>query len=513
MEIGRISKRFLFRGIGFRGIGRPRRHWLIVVAAVTALVLPQVFQPAAQATDPATGPVQPWEAAANAAVVGVAPSTGGIYLTSTIGEARTAYDQTESQATSAAVDLGGLGYVLASTSLCGQSYSLSKQPQPLTADSTDGASDKTAQAQLYPGLTTPQGTGIEHVSVSPNPEQATASTSPVTQSVPGLLDVEGVAQSDVHYLQGQAQQADASVSEDVSLLGGKVTIAGLKWSASQQRGASAPGSTATFSYASININGLAPLPVSIPGTVPFDSAVKTVNDALATVGISITPPVQTVDPGTGGISMSPLHVRFSGSALDDDLANPTVGPLTQLTNLINGQVTYGGDCTNLKDLLGALTSGPETVLDLVVSSLSGSGGVDLYFGGASADTIAAPAFSNPFDDAGLFAQSPLPPTALSGAGVSTNPDLTTGPLANEPSVAAANPVTAPATVQPEQSVVSPAGVVKCITTNPTGGHGCWRGVGTWAGAAAVLLGGGLLTADIVYGRRRPRPRRRRRLVH
>lgn len=507
MEITRISKEVLLRGIG-----RPRRHWLIVVAGATALVLPQVFQPAAHATDPAAGPVQPWEAAANAAVVGVAPSTGGIYLTSTIGEARTAYDQTESQATSAAVDLGGLGYVLASTSLCGQSYSLSKQPQPLTADSTDGASDKTAQAQLYPGVTTPQGTGVEHVSVSPDPEQATASTSPIAQSVPGLVDVEGVAQSDVHYLQGQAQQADASVSEDVSLLGGKVTIAGLKWNASQQRGTSAPGSTATFSYASISITGLAPLPISIPGTVPFDSAVKTVNDVLATVGISITPPAQTVDPGTGGISMSPLHVRFSGSALDDDLASPAVGPLTQLTNLVNGQVTYGGDCTDLKNLLGALTSGPETVLDLVVSGFSGSGGVDLYFGGASADTIAAPDFSDPFDVSGSFAQSPLPPTALPGAVDSTSSDLGSAPVASLPSAASVNTVTAPGTVQPGRSVLSPAGVVKCITTNPTGGHGCWRGVGTWAGAAAVLLGGGLLAADIVYGRRRPRPQRRRRLI-
>lgn len=476
-----------------------------------ALVLPQVFQPAAHATSTDT-PVQPWEAAANSAVVGVAPSTGGIYLTSTIGEAHAAYDQTESQATSAAVDLGGLGYVLASTNLCGQSYALSKQPQSLTADSTDGASDKTTQAQLYPGLTAPPGTGTEHVDVSPNPEHAQAQTSSVAQSVPGMVDVEGIAQSEVRYAEGQAQQADASVTEDLSLLGGKVVIDGLKWTASQERGASAADNAAGFSYGSVSITGFGGMPVTIPGSVPFVAAVKTVNDVLATVGITVTPPSQSVDAGTGGISMSPLHVRFSGSALDDDLASPAFGPLTQLVNLANGQVTYGGDCTKLKDLLGELTSGPETVLDLLVSGFSGSGGVDLYFGGASADTIAAPSFSDPFAFSGSIGQSALPPSALPGVSNAANPDLGTSAVAAPVAVAPDNPVQTPAGAQPLRSVVSPAGVVRCVTTNPAGGHGCWRGVGTWAGAIAVIIGAGLLAGDVVYGRRRPRPRRRRRPV-
>ncbi|HET7522536.1 MAG TPA: hypothetical protein VFJ79_00170, partial [Acidimicrobiales bacterium] len=374
-----------------------RRNGMVLLVGIGALALPQILGPPARAADS----VQPWEAAANAAVVGVAPSTGGIYLTSTVGEAHAAYDQTESQATSAAVDLGGLGYVLASLSFCGQtSYPLSKQPQALVADSTDGASDKTAQAQLYPGLTTPPGTGTEHVAVSPAPEQADAQTYPVAQSIPGVLDVQGVAESEVRYVAGQSQQADASVSEDVSLLGGKVTIEGLKWSASQQRGAAAPTGTASFSYGSVTITALGGLPVSIPGSVPFDTAMKAVNDALATVGITVAPPARSVDPGTGAISISPLQLHFSGSALDDDLASPAIGPLTQIVNLANGQVSHGSDCTNLKELLGQLTSGPETLLDLIVSSFSGAGAVDVYLGGASAETIPSPGFSNPFDFSG-----------------------------------------------------------------------------------------------------------------
>lgn len=502
MEVAGTPNRVPPRG----GARARRRDGLILLLGATALALPQVITPAARATVP----VQPWEAAANAAVLGVAPSTGGIYLTSTLGEAHAAYDQTESQATSAFVDLGGLGYVLSSLSFCGQSYPLSKQPQLLTADSGNGASSKTAQAQLYPGVTTPTGTGAENVSVSPNPEQAEARTYSLAESVPGLVDIEGVSQSDVRYVEGQSQEADATVTEDLSLLGGKVTVEGLKWNANQKRGMSAADSAAAFSYGSVNISGLGSLPVTIPGSVPFDTAIKVVNDALATVGIALTPPSQSTDPGTGSISISPLHLHFSGSALDDDIVSPSVGPLTQLVNLVNGQVTHGGNCTNLKDLLGELSSGPETVLDLLVSGFSGSGGVDLYLGGASAETIAAPDYTNPFDATDSFSQSPLPPTALPGISATSNPDLGSQ-SAGPPALPAGNQVPVKAT-PPGRALVTPAAMVKCVTTNPTGGAGCWRGVATWAGAAAVALAGGLLAADVVYGRRKPRPRRRRRLT-
>lgn len=489
-----------------RAVARARRRsGLILLVGLGALALPQILGPPARAADS----VQPWEAAANAAVVGVAPSTGGIYLTSTVGEAHAAYDQTESQATSAAVDLGGLGYVLASLTFCGQtSYPLSKQPQALTADSTNGAADKKAQAQLYPGLTTPAGTGTEHVAVSPDPEQAVAQTYPVAQSVPGVIDVEGIAESQVRYVAGQSQQADASVSEDVSLLGGRVTIDGLKWSASQQRGAASPTSTAGFSYGSVTITALGGLPVSIPGSVPFDTAVKAVNDALATVGISVTPPTRSVDPGTGAITISPLQLHFSGSALDDDLASPAIGPLTQIVNLVNGQVSHGSDCTNLRELLGQLTSGPETLLNLVVSSFSGAGAVDMYLGGASAETISSPGFSNPFDFNGSLSQSPLPASALPASSSAVNPDLAGSGVGGSTPVATGNPVPAS---QANRSVVTPAGLVTCVTTNPSGGHGCWRGVATWAGGLTVALAGGLLAADVAYSRRRPRPHRRRRV--
>jgi hypothetical protein len=312
-------------------------------------------------------------------------------------------------------------------------------------------------------VTTPAGTGTEQVTVSARPESAEARTYPVTQNVPGVVDVEGVAQSEVHYVDGHAQVASSSVSETLSLLGGVVKFNGLTWDASQQRSSGNPTNSAGFSFSSISMSGVG-LPIDIPGTVPLATALSEVNGVLGVLGVSVAGPSESVDPGTGGVSMSPLQVHFSGSAVDNQLASPAIGPLTQIVNLVNGQVTHGTDCSDIKNLLGQLTTIPETGLGLLLSGISGSGAVDLYFGGASADTISAPSFPNPFDVNGSVAQK------------------RSGTLA----------------------------VVRCTTTSAGGGSGCWRGLATWAAAAVVVLGGGLLAADAVYSHRGARPSRRRR---
>ena len=478
---------------------------VLLVAGGVALVLAQVAQPRARASEG----VSAWEASANAAVVGVSPSASGVFLTSTIGEAYAAYDQSETQATSALVNLGGLGYAVASSPICGQALSLSDQPQPLTADSTSGASSKTTQAQLAPGVVTPSGTGTEHVAVSVHPESAEARTYPVSQDVPGVANLGGVAQSEVHYVDGQLQAASASVTETLSLLGGLVTFNGLSWNASQQRGVGDPANAAGFSYSSITISGTV-VPVSIPATVPLATAIGEVNAVLGTLGVTVTAPSQKIDPGTGGISMSPLQVHFSGSAIDNQLVGPAVGPITQIINVLNGQVTHGTDCSDLKNLLGELSTIPETGLGLLLSGLSGSGALDLYFGGASADTLTAPSFSNPFDSGGALGATPLPPSGISDLPLASPGAAAPLPLSGaESGSSLALPASSPklpASVSPQAKVAA----TRCVTTSPAGGSGCWRGLATWAAGVATLLGGGLLAADVVYSRRTPRPSRRRR---
>ena len=481
---------------------------VVVLAGAAGLLVSQIALPSAKAADS----VQAWEASANSAVVGISPSASGVFLTSTIGQAYAAYDQSETQATSALVNLGGLGYAVASSPVCGLALSLSQQPQLLTADSANGPSSKTTQAQLAPGVNTPSGTGTERVTVSPNPESAEARTYPVTQNVPGIVDVEGVAQSEVHYVDGHAQAASSSVSETLSLLGGLVKFNGLTWDASQQRSSGNPTNSAAFSFSSISISG-AGLPIDIPGTVPIATALSVVNGVLGVLGVSVAGPSESVDPGTGGVSMSSLQVHFSGSTVDNQLVGPLTGPVTQIVNLINGQVTNGADCSDLKNLLGQLTTIPETGLGLLLSAFSGSGAMDLYFGGATADTIAAPLFSNPFDINGSAGATPLPPVGVSGLSAST---ATTGAPAASSGLEATG--AGPLAVVPPSTSVAPVAqrpaatvaLVRCTTTNAGGGSGCWRGLATWAAGAVVVLGGGLLAADAVYGHRGARTSRRRR---
>lgn len=455
---------------------------VLLLAGTIGAGVSQLAAPSARASG-----AGPWEASANAAVIGVAPSTSGISLTTYLGQATTAYVQNEAQATSAFLNLGGLGYVIGASPICPDllpGYPVTKQPQALVADSANGNANKTSQAELYPGSFTPSGIGTEHVEVSANPVRALAKTYPFTQQVPGVLEVSGWATSTVQYLADAGQEADSTVVERINLLGGKVVLDGLKWTATQHAGSS----KGTFSYGSVTIAG-AGVPITIPGTFPIATALKAVNAVLAVFGLTINPPIESTDPGTGAISIGALQLHFTGSAADNMLVGPTFGPLTQLINLFNGQTGTGKDCKQIKNLLGQLAHPTETVLQVLLGGVAGSGAVDVYFGGANANTIAAPNFGDPFAFS-PGAPSIQSPTASIG-------DVTTGP-ASVPAVLGSS-TAAPAVPSNAPTPGAPAvlaGSTKCETTSPAGSGSCWRGLGTWAGGAAVILGGLLLYADM-----------------
>lgn len=485
-----------FMGASGRGAKRGKRIGaaVLLLAGTIGVGVSQLAAPSARASG-----AGPWEASANAAVVGVAPSTGGISLTTYLGQASTAYVQTESQAASAFLSLGGLGYVLAASPLCPGElppYTLDKQPQTLVADSAHGSANKTSQSQLYPGLNTPPGVGSEHVEVSSDPTRAYAKTYPFTQQVPGVLEVSGWATSTVRYLADAGQQADSSVVENISVLGGKVVLEGLKWTASQHAGATKE-SHGTFNYGSITITGAPGVPITIPGTVPIATALKQVNAVLGVFGVTLVAPAESTDPGTGGISIGALQMHFTGSAADNMLVGPAFGPLTQVINTFNGQLGTGLDCKQIKNLLGQLARPSETVLQVLLGGVAGSGAVDVYFGGASANTIDTPSFGDPFAFSAAPAAS-LPVTGASAATPGSGPVFAPGVPGTPGSAAAPNTAV-------EAQHESLAGSSKCVTTSPTHSGGCWKGLGTWAGGAAAVLGGLLLYADMRRSRRiRPR---------
>ncbi|HUC05865.1 MAG TPA: hypothetical protein VL961_10730, partial [Acidimicrobiales bacterium] len=286
----------------------------VVGAAVTVLVASQM--PAASSE---AAPAQPGSAFASATVIGVNPQYGGLSLAVRGGESTASYTATQAVADSQALNLGYIGG-LAGSSATGAL-------NELEGSSAAGASKASADG------------GVETVTVNPSPESAGAVTALAPVSVPGVLSVTASAASNVNYSAGQYQEADASTTMGLSLLGGLVTLNGLVWSAKQETGTTS-ASDATFSMASVTIAGKT---TTIAGASQLTSVVTLVNKVLTVAGLKLTLPAETTDPVTGTVTIGALQLELTGTAL---------------TNKV----------------LGALNSS-ETALELQIGKLLGSGDV------------------------------------------------------------------------------------------------------------------------------------------
>jgi hypothetical protein len=472
---------------------RRRRGLTIVAAGSLALVASQV----ALRASAAPAPVQPGTAAADAAVVGVVPQASSLSLTTSAGQSEAAYNQTEDQATSGTVDLGGLGVLMANSPVCGKVFfTEQRQPQPLTADSQDGSRTLTSDN----GGNEP---GHESVTVSSSPEYAEATTAPVQESIPSVMQVSGESTTEVRYVAATEQVATAAVEADVSFLNGLVTMKGLHWDASRQMGTKNTSST-SFTVGSVTV-ARAGVPVTLPSSASSASAFAAVNRVLSVFGITVSPPVTSSDDNTGTLSMTPIDVHFSGSPTDNKALGPVAAELPPLESLIASQTSDGSDCSQVKNLLGNLLTPSEEVFNVVLSGAQGAGGLDVDLGGATVSVEAAPNYANPFDIAGGGGSAPLiaPPAHLSGGGPVTIP----AQPAQETATAPTPPLTASRSTPPPSSS-EPATLVRCVTTSPAGTPRCWSGLGVVAGAAVVAIGVALFLADLAVAQgliRRRRP--------
>jgi hypothetical protein len=485
------------------GVGRRKSAVAAMVVGAAGLLVVQLGDPAH--AQQASSSVLPGTASAGAALVGVVPQVSGLTLTTTLGEADAAYEEQEAQAKSGIVDLGGLGYFLAGTDFCGaKGLPLSEQPQPLSADSQNGATTRTQSVA---------GQGAETVSVSPQPERASATTTPAIEVLPGVLEVSGREEATVQYVAGTEQEADASVVEDVAFLNGLVQLNGLTWTASRRAGGTNESSV-SFSLGQVIINHV-PLDRSGLSTA---AAVALVNDVIGVFGFTISLPAASSDPVNGSVSMGPLVVQFSGSRVDRALLSPSVATITQLEAALAAQSTPGTDCSQFRQLLYNVGNNIAGDVNLVLLMGQGAGGLFLDLGGANASIESLPAYANPFGSPGLLrGLSPMPPSNVTALTVSPT-SITAGPSSSTAAGQATQggvQATTPPSIRGEVrgpsaggGTVSVAGVVLCHTTSPAGSPGCWRGLGSIAAGVTVVAGVTLLAAEVVYGRRRSRRRRR-----
>lgn len=457
-------------------------------------------------------------AQAGATLLGLAPGLSALSLTTKYGEATAAYEGTDSQASSATIDLGPLGLLLANTSFCGFASPLptSRQPQPLSVDSEKGSANRSSNTA---------GQLVETVSADPQPEQATATAAPISISLPGIIDVTGRSQASVHYVSGQEQEADSSVSETVSILGGLVVLQGPHWTASQHSGTSS-ATSAGFDLGKVLVGGV---PIT-PPNASTAAELSSLNTVLAPFGFTLILPTQTINQSTNTVSIGPMTLRFSGSTVERTLLSPVGNAVVQLEQEIAQNAKAGTDCTQLPELFYNISTNISTVLNVVLAIGQGAGNLDLDLGGATAGTQAAPHYTDPFGADGgnpLAGNStgPIDGSSLGPAGDGATPSPTGGLTGGLTGGAVGSPATegppgssvpAPTNAQPPGH--GPAGsrggplaavAVACQTTSPAGSPGCWKGLGTAAGGAALACGAGLIIADYRQGRRRPRPSRRR----
>ncbi len=469
--------------------GRRRVVARLSIAAGLALVASQPFAPTADAA----AIVQPGQASADSAVFRLGVQSGGTSLRPTaVGHASASYLQTETQASSATVDPGGLGFLLTAIPVCGVTLlPSSRQPQPLTADSADGDSSKTAHGNVA-------GAGTEVVTVSSSPQFAVATTKPVSQSLlGGLVEITGTATSKVRYVADREQRAESSVTETLSLAGGLVQIDGMHWTAGRRSGGSTV-SSAGFSFGKVTLRQHG-VPLALPNNVPASTVVEEINALIGPSGLHLTLPTKSTDSATGATSMGPLRVHFAGSSLDRSVITPIAQQVAALESLLSGQAANGSDCSKIKNLIGNVANPAETVSNIALGIAEGAGSLDLDLGGVTASTQAAHDYANPFDSGG-FTSGPRPSDGVP-AGV-TQP----GPSAG----AGGRPVTS---AQAPTLATAPAGMVlQCVTTSPAGRPGCWQGLSVLAGGVTVALAQGLIAADVAYSRRRHRRRRPRRVI-
>ena len=474
----------------------------VALIGCAALVVGQIGAVSASTAGASPSSSAPGNVYADAAVLGVIPQDSGLSLTTAAGQANAAYSETEAQASAGTVNLGGLGVLLSGSGFCGlPGLSQRDQPQLLKADSAQGASNRTVGGNVADA-------GTEQVIVSPNPEMATAITKPVTQTISGLLSVTGSATSTVRYVANTEQEADASVTEDLSLANGLVQFTGMNWSARKHSGATMT-STTHFSFGDVTIGG-AGAPILLPSTDSMASIVRAVNQVLGPLGLSIVQPAQTVNPVNGSTSIGPLDLHFSGSQAEDQLLAPDVPTLDALQVDLDNQSASGTDCSKYKELIGNINYPSTAVLDIGLAAAQGSGAVDIALGGATAGTQAAPDVSSPFGATGGGSAGAASPTgsAPTDAGPITDTP-TAGPVPDAGALTSdvalgptggATSATGGSTASRPVSAVD-ASAVKCITTSPSGSPGCWRGLAPLSAMAVVLLGGGLFAADIRRGRK------------
>jgi hypothetical protein len=306
--------------------------------------------------------------------------------------------------------------------------------------------------------------------------------------LPGVLRLlGGTAAATAKLVPGSLRSSSAqSYLAGLSLAGGLVELAGLRWTADHRSGAESHAS-AGFAVASVTVAGRN-LPTGDPGQL--QAALAAANTALAPSGLALGLP--EVTRGSGGIAVGALRLSVAATPAVRAALSATlvaIQPIrTQLLTFVT-PLQMNPDCGLAKALgFGYL------LLDLATLVLGDQGAVDIDLGGARAGTDGT-AYADPFASGyGRILPALLPPAAPA---TTVADDVRTGRPAGPgpvPATAVSDDVRAGSATRPV--ALRPA-ALSCRSTHGGGCATSHSGLAAWIALCLIVL---LAAADRLRSR-------------
>lgn len=410
---------------------RWRRTRLVAAAGVAATLL-VALAPASRGGEE----VVAGSGDAQASVVRVGPTAGGLQVAVTFGQSLADYQGGVARGQSRVLDPGVLGLVLSAESCTGSPPPLdpSVLPPTLRADSRE---EGAAEGKEGTYLAAPPLGGLGHQQVRATEDPSgSATTTLAALEVPGLLRMDGgTATTETMLLDGTTRVARAVTTLGDLDLGGVVRMEGMRWAVEHRSGPGYPDDVevaTTFSFGRLVVAGTELPAPATPAEV--SAAFDQLNQALAPTGLSVRPPAVQRDGDI--VRVTPMAVRINQS----ELGRQTIGRGLEALNPAREPAVDA--------LLSANCQFGSIVLvgDVALGVGAGSGGLLLELGGVQAMTEGL-TFANPFGTVGAGFGGPVPPEIPA----TTPGALPDGPAGDAPGDAA------PVAVPPREAAPPPAG--------------------------------------------------------
>lgn len=353
---------------------RAWRRTAVVGALVgTAVLVTAAVAPGTSAAQsPPGGAFDNGTGGANATALRVNPVNGGLSFGVTVGESLSGHQNTVASAESRAASLGVIGTTLAGEGCDGGDPTLpaEQQPQPLYIDSTIAGSSE--------GLSTPDQilpVVARNVRATLDPYAESTTTLPGL-NIPGILSIGTITSHTSSGVFGDYREAKAVVTiGSISLLGGLITVDGLRWEAVHRSG-SIEEQTGAFSV----LAAKGPLNIPLPVEGVFN-LIEGLNGILRPLGLEIRLPKFHVDTTAAGTlsTVDPLVVAVIPAPLrDDNITGPLLSALQPIRQALTNALIEA-DCGNATYV---------TILDVALATITRGGSLGIELGGVQASTAA-----------------------------------------------------------------------------------------------------------------------------